>query len=72
MISKGEKDQIRHIISSPQWRTVEKVAEDYIKDLKDQSNMRNTQWETLQATLLEEGQIMGIRNFIQTLYKDAS
>lgn len=71
MLGKLEKDQIRHILQSPQWRTIEKFAEEYVQGLKDGSNLRSTEWETAAACLMEEGQISGIRNFIQELYKQS-
>ena len=71
MLTKMERDQIRHIIQSPQWQTIERVAELYVQKLKEQSTTRSTQWETLKATLIEDGQIMGIRNFFQELHRES-
>ncbi|KKK82298.1 hypothetical protein LCGC14_2804780 [marine sediment metagenome] len=71
MLSKQEKQQIRVLLQDPRWKTAERLAELLINNLKENSNMRDTEWETLKATILEEGQIQGIRNLIKELYLNA-
>ena len=67
MIDKNQRGQIRQLLQSPQWRTVEEIANNMISKIKEDTVVRNTEWDTLQAALLNEGQIRGIRNFIQEL-----
>ena len=68
MIDTAQRSQIRQLLSGPQWRTVEYVASEFVQRLKDQSRVKETEWQTLKAALLVEGQVQGISSFIQELY----
>ena len=66
-----EKSAIKNILQSPQWKFVEAVAERIIQNIRNESNLRDSEWETAKATALEEGQVNGIKRFIKELYENA-
>lgn len=70
MITDKEKSQIRAVLLSPQWKTVERVAEIIINEIKEDSNIRHNEYETLKAVFLSEGKRDGIQNFIKRLYNE--
>lgn len=72
MISPSEKIQIIKLLQSPQWKSVENLANEMIDRLKDDSQLRDSEWDTLKEVLLKEGRIRGIREFIQEIYNLAS
>lgn len=72
MLDGNQKKQIRQTISSPQWAAFELLANEMCDKIKEDSVVRNTEWDTLQAVLLAEGQLRGIRNFIKECYEHAS
>jgi len=69
MISTNEKSQLRALLQSPQFRIVENIAKELTQNMKDQSNKRDTEWETAAAVVFEEGQIQGINKLLQELYR---
>ena len=69
MITQSEKSRIKALLQSPDWKIIQNIAEEYIKGLQWQSNLRETEWETAKNVALEEGQIQGIRGLIQELFK---
>jgi dihydroneopterin aldolase len=69
MITSSEKNLLKNLIQSPGFRIVENVAKELIEQVKDQSNLRETEWETAKNVALEEGQIGGIRKLLQELYR---
>ena len=71
MISSNERTMVKNLLTQPQWRLAEQIANEMCSKLKEDSIVRNTEWDTIQAALLNEGQIRGIRNFIQELYQQA-
>jgi hypothetical protein len=68
MLTQQEKSQIRGILQSPQWKTIERLADLVCTNIKNDSPLRDTQWETLRVLLSQEGQIQGIRTFIREAY----
>jgi len=71
MITNGERGQIRQVLSTPQWQTVERMAEILCQSIKDSPVVKDTEWDTLRTALLNEGEVRGIRRFIQELYTQA-
>lgn len=71
-MTKPEQHQIRQLLQTPQWQTAEKLAELIINKIRDESPVRETTDQTAVATLLQEGEIRGIRRLIQELYQQAS
>lgn len=71
MLSTPEKSQIKALLQSPQWRTIELFKKQYIERLRQNSPLRDTEWNTLQALLVQEGKIQGVDEFVAELYKIA-
>ena len=67
-----ERSAIKHLLSSAQWPVIERLAEELCQRLKSDNLVRDTEWETIQATLLAEGEVRGIRRFIKELYGEVS
>lgn len=68
MLTDIEKAQIKHIIESPQWETVKRVADLFIQKIQSRSVISDNQWETIKNTITKEGKVQGIREFIQELF----
>ena len=62
-----EKSQIRGTVYSPQWATIQRVAELLIEELRRDNSLTDSEWGTLSSTLLKEGRIQGIERFFQEL-----
>lgn len=71
MISQSEALQIRKLLQSQEWQTAQRLAEEIIKKIQDSSSVQASEWETLRTVCNKEGQIQGIRNFINNLYEQA-
>ena len=69
MLTKLEKSQIIGTIQSPQWATFERFAEAVIQKLQSENCVSETEWETLNKTIIKEGKVQGIREFFQELIK---
>ena len=67
-LSEIEKSQIKHIVESPQWETVKRLADLFIQRIQSKSVIRDTQWETIKDTITKEAKVQGIREFIQELF----
>ena len=65
-----EKSQIRGIIFSPQWKTIEKVAEETIHKFRGEITSQGTEWEMVRDTLLNQGKAQGVEQFFQELLKE--
>lgn len=72
MISQSDKAALRVLMQSPQWAVVEQVAKEIIDQIRDQSCLKESEWETAKAVALEEGQVQGIHNFLKQLFNLAS
>lgn len=62
-----QKSQIKQLLFSPQWNTIQLIAEEMIKEIQGQSSIRDSEYETLRETFLKEGKERGIRDFLQKL-----
>ena len=71
MITKTARQQIKHILVSPQWQTIERLATLFTDNIMYESVLRDNEWETIKTALMNEGQVQGIKRFIQELYKEA-
>mgnify|MGYP001564357725 CR=1 FL=1 len=67
MISKQTKAQVKALLTNPHWRAVEEVANELCAKIQGQSVIQDTEWETLKATLLREGEERGIRRLLHEL-----
>lgn len=63
--------QVRQVLQQSQWQTCERVAEHLIDQIKETSKVDDDEWKTLKNVLTAEGEIRGIRRFIQQLYEYA-
>ena len=72
MITSQEKSQIKALIHSPQWATIERVADLLVEKIQEENPVRDNQWETIKTLLMQEGQKAGIKRFLQELFLQAS
>jgi len=68
MLSAIEKQQILSVISSPHWRTIEQFSEYLCGEIRKEHPIKDTEWETIKTVIFREGQIDGIKRFINELY----
>lgn len=71
MLSKTERQQVKQLLQSPQWSSIQLLAQKLDEKWKDESNVRETEWETLRALLENEGRRRGLSLFIQELFNQA-
>ena len=71
MINEQEKNQIRNLLNSPQWKLIERLGEEVCQRILDNSTVRDSEWETIRATFEKEYQVKGIRHFISEFYNNA-
>lgn len=69
MLSKAEKAQIKALLQSPQWGSLDHLVKDVLESVKENSLVKETEWETLKATLIQEGQVQGITRLVQEIWK---
>ena len=65
-----EKSQLKAILTSPQWKIVEHLAEIMRDEIKEDSGIRDDEFSTLKTVILNEGKREGIKEFIQRLYSE--
>lgn len=70
-MSERERQEIKALLQAPQWKAAEGIAQQLCDKIAYQSKMRNTEWDTISATLLDEGKVQGIKDFIKELYNAA-
>lgn len=70
-MNKSDKSLIKQLLQDPKWQVVENLMEEIIQNRKNESNLKETEWETAKSVALEEGQIQGLINFKNRLYKEA-
>lgn len=71
MITATERQQIKYILQSPQWQTIERVAHLLCDKISYDSVVMETEWDTLRTAILNEGKTRGIKELIQELYREA-
>lgn len=71
MITTAERNQIRQLLTDPKWATAEALANEIIRDLQAQSTVKDSEYETLRATIERDGMVKGIQHFTQELWKHA-
>ena len=67
-VSESQKNQVRQLLQSPQWDCLEQVIKMKIEQWKEESTLKDTEWETIKATCFKEGRIRGLNEFMQELY----
>lgn len=68
MLIDKRKEQIKYLMTQPQWKAVEQVMEELCQRIKQDSVIRSSQWDTLVALFKQEGEVSGIRKLLQELY----
>lgn len=70
MLTPQQRSSLKTLVRSPQWEIVTYIAEEYIKRVNERSTLQNSDWETLKATCLKEGEVQGIRQFMQEIFQN--
>ena len=70
-LTDNEKSQLRTLITDPKWSAVEKAKEIYCAGERDNSPLRETEFETLKALMANEYKVQGVREFLQRLIEQA-
>lgn len=68
MLTEQEKSQIRNTVQSPQWQTIERLAQLLINKIQSEPTIGDSEWDTLRRTVEQQGQVKGINRFIQEIY----
>lgn len=68
MIDQNQRRQIRGLLQSPQWASVDRLATEYINRIKDEELLPYSEWDALNSSLSKEYRIRGIRGFLQEVY----
>ncbi len=63
-----QKSYIKHLVQSPEWRFIEDFAKQLTDKIKEDSTIRDSEWETIKFTLQREGKIEGIKNLLQEMF----
>lgn len=71
MLSKTERTQIRQLLQSPQYTAFDKLVNELKEKYRDEYASRDTEWDTIKNTLINEGKIRGITELVQELFKHA-
>lgn len=71
MRSQQERNQLQQLVGSPQWRTLELVAQELCARLESEPKVKDSEWETLTTTLVNEGKVRGIETLLQEVIKEA-
>lgn len=72
MIDKNQRSQIRALLTSPQWASLELLAKELCAKIDDETIVSETEWLTLQTALMNEGQVRGINRFLKEIYDHAN
>lgn len=70
-MTKSEQSQIKTLLQSPQWRTVELLVNAFCDKISYDSVVRESEWDTIKTALINEGKVRGIKEFIQEMYNQA-
>ena len=64
-----QKSVLKSLLQSPQWKIVEEIEDEMIRQITINSSIRETTDETLKETYIKEGRVQGIKAFIQELFQ---
>jgi hypothetical protein len=67
MISPQERSQLKVFVNSPAWPVVQRLADELVVRLEETRQNWDTEWAMVQATLKKEGQVEGVRRFLQEI-----
>jgi hypothetical protein len=68
MLDNREKSQLKLLLQTPQWSAFERLAALLCDKLRLDDPVRDTEWETIKATLSNHGQIRGIQYLLQQVW----
>lgn len=59
---------MRGLLQSPTWSELEDLKKELVDKIAFDSKLRDTEWETLKATVFDAGQIEGINRFFKEIF----
>ena len=68
-LSKPEREQIKQFVREGYWDIFKHFGDLLCEKIKEESSVKETEWETIKAVLTKEGKIQGIRDFLQGLFE---
>ena len=71
-LNKTEKEQIRFLVESSQWQTLERLANLLCSKIRENSPLGDSEWETLKNVFMREGEVQGIKKFLQEIQNQIS
>jgi hypothetical protein len=72
MLTEQEKSNLRALVQSGQWPILQRLGEEMVKMIKSNSPVRETSEATLREVYTQEGQIEGIKRFLQEIFNQVS
>lgn len=71
-LTEQEKNRLKLFVTSPDYDIAQKIADSLITQIKSESTVKDTEWETVKGTLTNEGQVTGIQRFIKEIFSSVS
>ena len=65
---KQEEQFIRSLVQSPNWAVIENLAKEIVNKINEDNSIRDTEWETIRATLGKEGKVEGIKQLLSEMF----
>lgn len=72
MISDQDKLQIKGLYVGPLMGILNNVLDEMVKDVNERSRVSDSEWETVRKTLMDEGEMRGLKRFQQRLFDISS
>lgn len=72
MISDRDLGLIKAFVFSNEYKVLEQMILEAVKEIEERSPIRDTEWETVKSTLLYQGEKMGFLRVLQKLNELAS
>ena len=69
MLSDKQKSSLKQFLQSPAWETISYIMEEYQRRVASRSTVGDTADDTLMLTYLKEGEMRGISNIKQEIFK---
>lgn len=67
-LSKPEKSQLKQLIQTPQFAALDHLIKEMIEKYQDEIGARETEWDTIKITLMNEGRIRGLTELMKEIY----
>ena len=71
-MNEQERNNLKTLIQDPRWQTFHRFVELTRENIKSHSCLRDSEWETLKALLIQEGQLQGINHLMQEMLLHAA